>query len=320
MNTKHDSARLHVLAALLAAACALLLSGAFTPAMAATSDAHGRSHDQAQGHTSSAGEASSHSQGNAGTSGDVSQPQPVSRADSNTGGANGQCPGGAYCSTRQGLPSGNGNGRGRAVGKPCAGCVGRADNKNPRGQRPNGSDRNAGYECDRNHGIGRTNPAHTGCTTTAAQDCSTNPTQAGCETRPPATCEDDGNCSPSTCVDDATTPTDECASTAPPVHRGGGNQPPGENAGPPATTGVFPTSIVSAPVAGEAPAPLSARAAAGASTAAGAPAAAGASSGTLPNTGGPDLLAAQLGAALLVIGGGLLLASRRMSRRRAMPR
>jgi len=49
------------------------------------------------------------------------------------------------------------------VGKPCAGCVGKADNKNPQGQRPNGSDHNAGYECDRNHGIGRTNPAHTGC-------------------------------------------------------------------------------------------------------------------------------------------------------------
>ena len=29
---------------------------------------------------------------------------------------------------------------------------------------PNGSDHNAGYECDRNHGIGRSNPAHTGCT------------------------------------------------------------------------------------------------------------------------------------------------------------
>ncbi len=90
-------------------------------------------------------------------------PQPISNADSNNGGANGQCPGGPYCSTRHGRPSLNGNGQGKAIGKPCAGCVGKADNKNPPGQMPNGRDHNAGYECDRNHGIGRTNPAHTGC-------------------------------------------------------------------------------------------------------------------------------------------------------------
>jgi len=101
--------------------------------------------------------------GTAGTSGDPTTPQPNSNADNNTGGANGQCPGGPYCSTRDGSPSGNGNGKGKATGKPCAGCVGKADNKNPKGQNPNGSDNNAGYECDRNHGIGRTNPAHTGC-------------------------------------------------------------------------------------------------------------------------------------------------------------
>lgn len=93
--------------------------------------------------------------------GDNSRPQPISKADANPGGANGQCPGGPFCSTRSGLPSLNGNGNGAAVGKPCAGCVGRADNKNPPGQALN--DRNAGFECDRNKGIGRTNPAHTGC-------------------------------------------------------------------------------------------------------------------------------------------------------------
>jgi hypothetical protein len=60
-----------------------------------------------------------------------------------------------------GDPPGSANGL--AVGKPCAGCVGKADNKNPPGQFPNGSDANAGYECDRNNGIGKTNPAHTGC-------------------------------------------------------------------------------------------------------------------------------------------------------------
>jgi len=56
----------------------------------------------------------------------------------------------------------NGNGKGAAEAKP-AGTVGKADNKNPPGQMPNGSDHNKGFECDSNHGIGRSNPAHTGC-------------------------------------------------------------------------------------------------------------------------------------------------------------
>jgi len=81
------------------------------------------------------------------------------------GGANGQCPGGPYCRTITSYsgPSLNGNGNGNAVGKQDAGAVGKADYKNPKGQKPNGSDLNAGYECDTNHGIGRSNPAHTGC-------------------------------------------------------------------------------------------------------------------------------------------------------------
>jgi len=70
---------------------------------------------------------------------------------------------GAYDETCDGSPSGNGNGGGLATGKPCAGCVGNADDKNPPGQASDGGDHNAGYECDRNHGVGRTNPAHTGC-------------------------------------------------------------------------------------------------------------------------------------------------------------
>ena len=117
-------------------------------------------------------------------------PQPPSRADQNGGGANGQCPGGPYCSTRDGSPSQNGSGNGNANGKPCAGCVGKADNKNPQGQLPNGSDRNAGYECDSNSGVGKSNPAHTGCraapspttttstTTTAATTATTTTTAA----------------------------------------------------------------------------------------------------------------------------------------------
>jgi hypothetical protein len=78
------------------------------------------------------------------------------------GGANnGNC--GAYCSTADGSPSQNGNGNGNATGRPPAGSVGNADNVNPPGQAPDGSDHNNGYECDGNNGIGKTNPAHTGC-------------------------------------------------------------------------------------------------------------------------------------------------------------
>src|SRR4051794_15690859 len=117
--------------------------------------------------------AADHSTGTAGTSGTVTSPQPLSTADQNTGGANGQCPGGPYCSTRDGSPSLNGNGGGNATGKPCAGCVGKADNKNPPGQMPDGSDHNNGYECDGNNGIGKTNPAHTGCKPALVGTCIT---------------------------------------------------------------------------------------------------------------------------------------------------
>ena len=100
----------------------------------------------------------------ASTGGSLNLPQPISSADANHGGANGQCPGGPYCSTRDGSPSYNGNNIGNAVGRPAAGEVGRADNKNPHGQNPNAqNDGNKGYECDGNNGIAKGNPAHTGC-------------------------------------------------------------------------------------------------------------------------------------------------------------
>jgi hypothetical protein len=79
--------------------------------------------------------------------------------------ANSGC--GEYCSTRDGSPSRNGNGGGKATGRPEAGSVGKADNKNPKGQYRNGSDSNNGYECDGNNGIAKGNPAHTGCTASA---------------------------------------------------------------------------------------------------------------------------------------------------------
>lgn len=93
----------------------------------------------------------------------TSSPQPYSRADHNDGGANNDTDCGAYCSTRDGSASENGKGGGAAHGKPCAGCAGKADNKYPPGQQRDGADHNAGYECDRNSGVGKTNPAHTGC-------------------------------------------------------------------------------------------------------------------------------------------------------------
>ena len=92
----------------------------------------------------------------------------------NANSANQNC--GAYCPSGVGLPSGNGNGNGNANGKPCAGCVGNADSNNPHGQAPDGSDHNNGYECDGNHGIGRTNPAHSGCHTSTTTPGSTTTT------------------------------------------------------------------------------------------------------------------------------------------------
>ena len=50
-----------------------------------------------------------------------------------------------------------------AAAKPCNGCVGNADDKAPPGQ--SAGDKNHGYECDLNHGVGQGNPAHSGCTT-----------------------------------------------------------------------------------------------------------------------------------------------------------
>ena len=73
---------------------------------------------------------------------------------------------GPYDPSGVGLPSGNGASTDNNGNRPAAGTVGNADVKNPPGQMPNGSDPNAGYECDRNQGVGQTNPAHSGCSTT----------------------------------------------------------------------------------------------------------------------------------------------------------
>jgi len=87
---------------------------------------------------------------------------------------------GPYNGDPDGSPSGNGNGDGNATGQPCAGCVGNADDKNPPGQLPGPQDNNNGYECDGNSGIAKTNPAHTGCTSTTTAPPTTT-------TKPPTT-------------------------------------------------------------------------------------------------------------------------------------
>jgi hypothetical protein len=179
-----------VAAVMLFLAAALLTTGpaqAAPNARATAASSHAAMPDKAKSRSSDHAAASSAaakpttspraSTGHGGTSGEPTSPQPISTADANSGGANGQCPGGPYCSTRDGSPSMNGNGGGKATGKPCAGCVGKADNKNPAGQMPDATDNNAGYECDTNHGIARGNPAHTACVPPSGPVCVPTPAQ-----------------------------------------------------------------------------------------------------------------------------------------------
>lgn len=119
-----------------------------------------------------------------GPGGQVCDGDPSTKSDTGSG-ANGgynnydhQCGG----------PSLNGNGGGQASGRPCAGCVGNADDKNPPGQFADGSDHNHGYECDPkgapnggNRGVGVGNPAHTGCPTTS-NDCIPTDANHHCDT------------------------------------------------------------------------------------------------------------------------------------------
>jgi hypothetical protein len=83
--------------------------------------------------------------------------------DNGNGSGHGANQSGPYDPHGVGQPSGNGKSENNNGKRPCAGCVGKADAKNPPGQMPGGSDANAGYECDRNQGVGKTNPAHSGC-------------------------------------------------------------------------------------------------------------------------------------------------------------
>jgi hypothetical protein len=227
--------------------------------------------------------ATNHSPG----TGALADPQPLSNADQNTGGANGQCPGGPYCSTRDGSASANGNGGGQAVGEPCAGCVGKADNKNPQGQMPNASDHNAGYECDTNHGIARGNPAHTACPTTPQPQCVPTATVpcVPCVRSATVTC---GSSSPE-CVPTATVP---CVPSSP-------------QCVPTPTVPCVPSlTNVSAPVAG-----------ASVHAAARPPATVTPVAAGLPNTGAPTGLVGEAALAMLaVLAGAALVALTRSTR------
>ncbi|HVE75308.1 MAG TPA: hypothetical protein VND22_00910 [Actinomycetota bacterium] len=75
--------------------------------------------------------------------------------------------GGAYDNTCPEERPGNGTENNNS-NEPDAGAVGQADDKNPPGQAPDGTDHNNGYECDNNEGVAQTNPPHTGCLATAS--------------------------------------------------------------------------------------------------------------------------------------------------------
>jgi hypothetical protein len=255
-------------------------------------------------------------------SGDITKPQPFSNADSNNTGANDTSATNQYRSTRNGAPSLNGNGGGKQTGQPCAGCVGKADNKNPPGQAPNGTDHNAGYECDRNHGIGRSNPAHTGCQTTvsrcvptAGQDSNCQPIHkcvptagqdSNCQTQKCVpTAGQDSNCQTQKCVpvgnqDSSCSPPKDClgvvngtatpAMCNPPLSGGGGGPATGSTT-PVTGRTVTPVTQVTTPAAGTTPAPGTA----------------------LPFTGSNVALLVQLGL-LMLLGGAVLVIAPRKSR------
>ena len=71
--------------------------------------------------------------------------------------------------TKQSTASGGG-------GKPCNGCAGNADGKTPPGQKNNPGDGNHGHSCDGNKGVGKGNPAHSGCSPTTTTPTTTTTT------------------------------------------------------------------------------------------------------------------------------------------------
>ena len=172
---------------------------------------------------SAAGSSSTSASGSGFTGGgQVCDGDPSGRSSTGNG-ANTNGPGNDYAHNC-GADSANGNGGGKATGRPCAGCVGNADDKNPPGQFKNGNDKNHGYECDvkgkpngGNNGVGKGNPAHTPCKpttdcTTNCNPCTTNCNPCTTDCNPCTT-----NCNPCTtncnpCTTNCTTTTANCTS------------------------------------------------------------------------------------------------------------
>ena len=147
-----------------------------------------------------------------GTSSDAASPPPAGVVDASSpdGGANSTS--GPYDpdpadpgASGVGKPSGNGKSTDNNGNRPCAGCVGKADYKNPPGQLPDGSDHNKGYECDGNEGVGKMNPAHSGCapgaptvptppapSVTPPTPAVTPPAESPAESRPPQANAEEG--------------------------------------------------------------------------------------------------------------------------------
>jgi hypothetical protein len=189
------------------------------PGNSDNSNAGGNSN--AGANSNAGGNASSNSGGNSGAGGS-STPPDDSNAGGNAGGGggnpnssggsggnngdpagegdcdqNGEGPGGAYDATCDGTHQNPGPGNSDdSPGKPADGTVGQADNKNPRGQQPGGSDHNKGYECEpgsTNKGVGKGNPAHTGCAPTPPCTVNCNPgCTVNCTPMPPPDCDGDG--------------------------------------------------------------------------------------------------------------------------------
>lgn len=103
--------------------------------------------------------------------------------NSGGGGANRSGDYDSSCDKSAGDHGSGGNGK-------CAGCDGKSDFKNPKGQYKN--DHNNGYECDHNGGVGKGNPAHSRCVRpTTTTPCP----EGGC---PPPDCPP-GGCPPPDC-------------------------------------------------------------------------------------------------------------------------
>ena len=144
--------------ALLLALTTILWLTAATPALAHHRDGHDKGSAGSGQTTTDDGDRDT-------SAGKNGQPDPeptedteqASRGNTSCENNAGKGSGGEYDSTCDGTvgrQGGGGNGK-------CAGCDGRADNKDPKGQSRN--DRNNGYECDNNGGIAKGNPAHSRC-------------------------------------------------------------------------------------------------------------------------------------------------------------